>query len=145
MSPFSLHHCAALVEDTYRNRVCVKHYCPTLLCVLLVADKNKGEILVISSLGVAEKLRLPLVEREEAVQIRDVVNKETAVGALVEKVLKTLVALLAGGVPNLQTQPLSLYGLVAGHKVHPHRRRILLAIVIVDVARKGLRTEVTAR
>jgi hypothetical protein len=72
--------------------------------IALVADEDAGNVVG----GVFLDLVHPVLDGAEALAVCDVVGDDDAVGALVVAAGDSLEALLAGGVPNLELDGLSI-------------------------------------
>jgi len=72
--------------------------------IALVADEDAGDVVG----GVFLDLVHPVLDGAEALAVCDVVGDDDAVGALVVAAGDSLEALLAGGVPNLELDGLSV-------------------------------------
>jgi len=81
----------------------VRCHLPTLRHVRLVAQHYEWEGLLVTWGGMHEKLVHPALKVIERLRVRDVINKHARVRTTVEGDTETLKALLASGVPDLQS------------------------------------------
>jgi len=101
--------------------------------ISLVTQNHEGESLGVTGSGMANELVHPALKIVERLSISDIVDQHTGISTTVESNTQRLEALLASGIPDLQSHQLVVDHDLLSEEIGTNGGLVLVAVALVNI------------